>query len=219
MGCLFSWRQLVHNMVVPLGFVLAFAAGPAVASSPAMTPRATIQKVIGDVLAMLHTNKEKLPNNPAGVAVLITRIVDPYFDYHLMAEEVLGIAWRRADRQQRARFTQVFHALLVIDYAAAFRQYSDQTIKLTGMRWNDATHDRATVLSKIYHSGEQPIKVDYYLHATQGRWKIYDVMVDGISLLINYRETFVSELQRESLDTLISHLQQKVSSDQQPVSP
>ncbi|NHZ69775.1 MAG: hypothetical protein GWP20_00900 [Thermotogales bacterium] len=80
------------------------------------------------------------------------------------------------------------------------------TIKLTRVRWDDTAHNRATVLSRIESSGEQPVQVEYRLYFTHGEWKIYDVVVDGISLLINYRETFVSELEREDLNTLISHL-------------
>ncbi|GMQ88825.1 MAG: ABC transporter substrate-binding protein [Gammaproteobacteria bacterium] len=218
MACLSAWCRLAHNIVVPLGFLVALAAGPAIAASPTTTPRATIQKVTGDVLAALQANKDALRKDPARVTALITRIVDPYFDYDFMSREALGIAWRRADAQQRARFTQAFHKLLVIDYAEVFKQYTDQTIKLTRVRWDNAAHDRATVLSRIDSSGEQPVQVDYRLYYTHGRWQVYDVVVDGISLLINYRETFISELQRESLDTLISRLQQKVAAKKPPVS-
>ena len=218
MNGLSTRRWWLYNIFVPIGLLTVFVTGSVAATSPAMTPQETIQKVTDDVLAVLQANKDKLRNNSTEVATLITRIVDPYFDYHIMSEEALGMAWRRASAQQRTRFTKAFHELLVIDYAAAFRQYTDQTIKLTGMRWNDGAHNRATVLSKIYSSGEKPIEVDYYLHATQGRWKIYDIKIDGISLLINYRETFATELHKESLDTLIANLQQKIASDKRSVS-
>lgn len=208
-----TWHQLVRHIVIPAGLFVVFVAGTVFAADPAMTPQSTIQKVTDDVLALLQANRDKLRKNPVEVATLVARVVNPYFDYHLMSEEALGMAWRRATAQQRLRFTKAFHALLVNDYAAAFKQYTNQTIKLTGMRWNNAAHSRATVLTKIYSPGEQPVKIDYYLHASQGRWKVYDVMIDGISLLINYRETFTDELRHENLDTLISNLQQKVASD------
>ncbi|HED17876.1 MAG TPA: ABC transporter substrate-binding protein, partial [Gammaproteobacteria bacterium] len=182
------------------------------------TPRATIQKVTVDVLAALRANKDTLHKDPARVIALITRIVDPYFDYAFMSREALGIAWRRADARQRARFMQVFHELLVADYADVFKQYTGQTIKLTRVRWDDAAHKRATVLSQVDSPGEQPVQVDYRLYHTHDGWQLYDIVVDGVSLLVDYRETFVTELRRESLDTLISHLQQKIAAKHPPVS-
>jgi phospholipid transport system substrate-binding protein len=218
MVCLSVWHHLARNIVVPLGLLVALVTGPVAVAGTTTTPRATIEKVTGDVLAALQTNKDALRKDPDKVTALVTRIVDPYFDFPFMSREALGIAWRRADAQQRARFTQVFHELLIIDYADVFKRYTDQTIKLTRVRWDDTAHKRATVLSRINSPGEQPVQVDYRLYHTHGEWKIYDVVVDGISLLINYRETFVSELQRENIDTLISRLQQKVAAKKPPVS-
>jgi phospholipid transport system substrate-binding protein len=192
--------------------LLALAAGPVSAGNAAApSPQAIIQTLSADVLATLHADKGMLRKDPAAVAAQIAGIVDPYVDFRIVSEEVLGVGWRRADERQRARFTQIFHQLLTQDYAAAFKQYAGQTIKVTGMRWEDAAHDRATVSSRIEGAGTQPVQVDYRMYRTGGTWKVYDVVVDGISLLINYREAFASELQQESLDRLISRLVQKVA--------
>ena len=219
MAGLSAWRQLARNMGIPLGLLVALATGPvAVAGTATGSPGETVRKVTGEVLAVLHANRDALRKDPVGVTVMITRIVDPYFDYAFMSREALGVAWRHADAGQRKRFTQAFHKLLVRDYADVFRQYTNQTVKLTRVRWDDAAHNRATVLSRINSPGEQPVQVDYRLYRTHGKWQMYDVVIDDISLLINYRETFVSELQRENLDTLISRLQQKVAAKKPPVS-
>ena len=205
--------ELRRCIAIPLGLLMAFSGAPAPADdTPPATPQATIRTITAESLAALQANKAALSENPAGVAARIASIVDPYLDFTIMSEEVLGVGWRRADPQQRSRFTQAFKQLLTDDYAAVFKQYTGQTIKVTDSRWEDAIHDRATVSSRIESPGAQPIRVDYHLFHTGGRWKVYDVVVDGVSLLINYREVFASELQHESLDGLITQLEQKVSS-------
>jgi phospholipid transport system substrate-binding protein len=205
--------ELRRCIAIPLGLLVAFSGAPALADdTPPATPKATIRTITAESLAALQANKAALSKNPAGVAARIAGIVDPYLDFTIMSEEVLGVGWRRADPQQRGRFTQAFKQLLTDDYAAVFKHYNGQTIKVTDSRWEDAAHDRAMVSSEIESTGEQPIHVDYHLFYTGGRWKVYDVVVDGVSLLINYREVFASELQHESLDGLITQLEQKVSS-------
>jgi phospholipid transport system substrate-binding protein len=204
--------ELARYIAIPLWLLVAFAGAPAAADSalPA-TPQATIRTVTADALAALQDNKAALSRNPAGAAAQIAAIVDPYLDFTIMSEEVLGVGWRRADARQRTRFMEVFKQLLINDYAAVFKQYNGQTLKVTDSRWEDATHDRATVSSRIESPDAQPVQVDYRLFRTSGRWKVYDVVVDGVSLLINYREVFASELQHESLDGLITQLEQKVA--------
>jgi len=184
------------------------------ADEAAAAPRAVIQTLSRRVLSTLADNKDKLRTAAADVARTIAAIVDPYLDFNIMSEEVLGVAWRRADPRQRARFTQAFHQLLTNDYVAVFKQYDGQSINVTGARWQDEAQDRATVFSDVVSPGEQAVKVEYRIHKSDGQWKIYDVVVDDVSLLINYRVAFDSELQHEDLDALITQIQRKTSAQQ-----
>lgn len=206
-----SRQYLKPVLSILLGVLLVVGQVSADSSTPA-TPQATIQTIVDDVLAVLKNNRDTLARHPGALTPGIARIVDPYLDFTLMSEEVLGVGWRRADAGQRARFTQAFHRLMNTDYAAVYRQYTGQRIRVTGVRWTDAAQDRAMVSSEIASPGTQPIEVDYRMHRADGRWKVYDVVVDGISLLINYRNAFAAELQQESLDGLIARIEAKIAS-------
>jgi len=207
-------HALISAAVLSVGLLVAFTAATADNSAAPGTPQATIEAVTRQVRAALETHKEALQKNPGQVAAVVAKITDPYLDYTVMSEEALGVAWRRADAQQKARFTKAFHQLLTEDYTATLKQYSGQTVQVTGERWEDAPHHRVLVSSEIQSPGEKPIDVGYRMYYTGGRWKVYDVIVEGTSLLINYRESFAEQLQHESLDTLVSQLEKKVAENQ-----
>jgi len=214
-----QFSPVARRVAVTLGLLMALFTAPLVPGSAATdTPQATIKAVTGQVLALLRANQDTLRKAPAAVAAQVAKIVDPHLDFTIMSQEALGVGWRRADQRQRSRFTQAFHQLLTDDYAAALERYSGQTVKLMDVRWEDAAHRRAIVSSQLEGPGKQPVQVDYRMYHTGGSWKVYDVVVDGVSLLLNYRQAFASELQHEDLDTLISRLVHKVATDQPSVS-
>jgi phospholipid transport system substrate-binding protein len=205
-------RSFLFALALSIALLAALAGTRALADeAPPATPQATVHAVTAEALAALQANKDVVSKDPAGVAARIAAIVDPYLDFTIMSEEVLGVAWRRADAQQRTRFTQAFKQLLTDDYASVLKQYNGQTIKVLDSRWEDAAHDRATVASRLESPGAPPVQIDYHLFHTGGRWKVYDVVVEGVSLLINYREVFADKLQHESLDALVEQLERKVS--------
>jgi phospholipid transport system substrate-binding protein len=207
--------RLARRVAVALGLLAALVTAPLAAGSAASdTPQATIKAVTGQVLAALRSNQETLRKHPAAVAAQIAKIVDPHLDFTIMSQEALGVGWRRADRRQQVRFTQAFHQLLTADYAAVLKRYRGQTVKLLDVRWEDAARDRAIVSSQLEAPGQQAVEVDYRMYHRGGSWKVYDVVVDGVSLLLNYRQAFASELQHEDLDTLIARLEHKAATDQ-----
>lgn len=208
---------MARGIVVTLGLLSALGIAP-VAAGGAGTPQATIKTVTGQVLAALRADQDTLRKDPTAVAAQVAKIVDPHLDFTIMSQEALGVGWRRADQPQRTRFTQAFHQLLTDDFAAVLKRYSGETVKLLDVRWEDTAHHRAIVSSQLEGPGKQPIQVDYRMYHTGGSWKVYDVVVDGVSLLLNYRQAFVSELQHEDLDTLISRLVHKAATDQAPAS-
>jgi len=210
-----QFPRLARRVAVTLGLLAALVTAPLAAGSGAIdTPQATIRTVTGQVLAALRANQDTMRKDPAAVAAQVAKIVDPHLDFTIMSQEALGVGWRRADQGQRSRFTQAFHQLLTDDFAAALERYSGQTVKLMDVRWEDAAHHRAVVSSQLEGPGKQPVQVDYRMYHTGGSWKVYDVVADGVSLLLNYRQAFASELQHEDLDTLISRLVQKAATSQ-----
>ncbi|MDA8094795.1 MAG: ABC transporter substrate-binding protein [Betaproteobacteria bacterium] len=138
----------------------------------------------------------------------ILETVEPDFDFTHMTRLAVGRYWRQATPQQQAALTQQFRALLVNTYANSLSRYRNQTIQYKPLRLQPgATY--ATVRTLVVESGGQPIPIDYDMQKMPNGWKVYDVVVDGVSLVINYRSSFADEIQRSGIDGLIGVLQRK----------
>jgi phospholipid transport system substrate-binding protein len=172
------------------------------------SPQDMIQSITTDVLEALRTDAGDSRRDPARLVDLMLQSVVPHLDTELMAAQVLGRYWRGASDAQRKQFTEEFKSLLTKTYAAVFRRYANQTVTVLATQAGGSS-DRAVVPTTIKSAGEQDIRVDYRVRQTRGEWLVYDVVVDGISLLINYRSEYSNFLQRNSLDKLINRLQDK----------
>jgi phospholipid transport system substrate-binding protein len=195
----FAWMLLMW--IVP-------ACLPAATVQPQDSPRALVQSVTGEVLGALRDRDGESGGDRAKLVALIENRVLPYFDFRLMAAQVLGYHWRRADEAQREAFTGAFKQLLTNTYAAVFDRYSNQSVEVLEAQ-DIGTSGRVTVPTHVKTPGEQDIQVDYRLYRHNGKWQVYDVVVDGISLLINYRSEYSRILQQNSLDDLIARLREK----------
>jgi len=172
------------------------------------SPQALVEAVTSDVLGALRHQDGDITADRDKLVALIEERVAPYFDFRLMATRVLGHHWRDATGQQRERFTAVFKQLLTNTYAAVFGRYENQTVQVHAAE-NTSSPDRVMVPTSIVTPGQQDIAVNYRLYRRDGKWQVYDVVVDGISLLINYRSEYSRLLQGQSLDSLIARIQAK----------
>ncbi len=138
----------------------------------------------------------------------ILETVEPDFDFTHMTRLAVGRYWRQATPQQQAALTQQCRALLVNTYANSLSRYRNQTIQYKPLRLEPGA-DYATVRTLVVESGGQPIPIDYHMQKMPDGWKVYDVVVDGVSLVINYRSSFADEIQRSGIAGLIGVLQRK----------
>jgi phospholipid transport system substrate-binding protein len=192
-------------------FWLAFLAGQPGAAAVGVekqSPEETVKTVTTEMLTALRSQQEAYKNDPRQLVSLIERIIVPHFDIRIMGREALGLNWRRATPEQKKRFMAAFRQLLVNDYANEFRNYSNQAVEFLPDHAG-AGRDYALVSTHVTSPGEQPVRVDYRLYRVGSDWRIYDVEIDGISLLFTYRNTFSEELQRETLDALIARMEHK----------
>lgn len=192
-------------------FWLAFLAGqPGAGAVDAekQSPEVIVKTVTTEMLTALRNQQEAYKNDPRQMVSLIERIIVPHFDIRLMAREALGLNWRRATPEQQKRFMAAFRKLLVNDYSDEFRNYSNQAVEFLPEHAVPGK-DYALVSTHVTSPGEQPVKVDYRLYRVGSDWRIYDVEIDGISLLFNYRDNFSEELQHETLDVLIARMEHK----------
>ncbi len=139
---------------------------------------------------------------------LVNETVLTHFDFQRMSRRVLGKHWRKANADQRERFAKEFQVLLVRTYATALLEYSEQKIAYLPVRKGSRASE-TVIRTEVRPPGGMPIPISYAMYDSGGEWKVYDVSIDGVSLVINYRSSFNSQIRRQGLDGLIGKLAQR----------
>ena len=123
-----------------------------------------------------------------------------------MSRWVLGKYWRQANSDQQARFVSEFRTLLVRTYAKALLEYTDEKIVFPPMPALAEGSDEATVRSEVQLDHGDPVSINYSLHRKNGAWKVYDIAIDGISLVTNYRGSFASQIRDQGMEAMLAKL-------------
>ena len=194
--------QMKHYLsFIPL-FVLLVWAIPAQSSQ---SPVELVRETSTQMMMTLKSEKTAIEQEPARLYGLVADIVLPHFDFELMGRWTLGKYWRSADPQQRKEFVDEFSHLLVRTYGNALADYADAEIVYLPLNMKEG-ESRVKVRSEISQANNNPVHIVYSLHRTPGGWKVYDVAVEGVSLVTNYRNTFASKIREDGLDQLISQI-------------
>jgi phospholipid transport system substrate-binding protein len=192
------------------GFVMGIAlAMPVLTQAQDVAPDALAKKVTEEVIAAIKTDKDIQAGNSDKVLNLVESKVAPHFNFTRMTRLAVGAPWRQATVPQQQSLTDEFRTLLVHTYTSAFTQYRDQVINYRPLKLQPGETE-VVVRSQIKRSGgAEPIDVNYSMEKTDQGWKVYDVMIAGISLVQNYRSNFTSEIQKSGIDGLIKTLMEK----------
>ena len=168
------------------------------------SPQQIIQSVSEEIKQKLQD--KSFTKNFAQVTQFVNSVIDPYTDFDKIAPLVLGKHWKTATPAEQERFKHEFQTLLIRVYSRAFVEYNDWTINFLPLEMSkEAT--KAIVQTKVLQPGQQPIDVHYRMFLSRGEWKVYDIMIDGVSLVTNYRTTFNDEIQTKgSLSAVIDSL-------------
>lgn len=170
-------------------------------------PDVLVKDTTNKMLAALTENKEELKQNPDLVYDLVGEIVLPHFDFIRMSRWVLGKNWNHASKPQKLRFIRAFRTLMVRTYAVALLEYTGQEINFLPFR-GELNEKGVTINTEVIQpAGKPAIAINYKLYLKKANWKVYDIAVDGISLVSNYRTSFASEVKQDGLDSLISRLE------------
>jgi phospholipid transport system substrate-binding protein len=186
-------------------FALAATTGRANAD---VAPDVLARNVTDEVLAIVRADKELQAGNPQKVMQLVESKVLPHFNFTRMTQLAVGRNWRQATPEQQNVLTEEFKNLLVRTYTTAFTQYRNQTVDYRPVRMAPTDTD-VVVKSLVKQPAGQPIAIDYSMEKLGGAWKVYDVKIEGISLVENYRNTFNGEIARGGVDGLIRTLSDK----------
>jgi len=203
-------------------FAIALFAVPMLAVWPAQAqetaPDALAKRVTDEVIAVLRADKDIQAGNTKKVLDLVEAKIVPHFNFSRMTRLAVGAPWRQASAAQQQSLTNEFRTLLVNTYTSAFTQYRDQVIEYRPFKM--ASGDTDVVVRSLIKqkTGADPIDINYSMEKVDGTWKVYDVVIAGVSLVQNYRSTFASEIQKGGVDGLIAALSAKNKALAQQVS-
>jgi phospholipid transport system substrate-binding protein len=177
-------------------------------------PEQLMKQTAGRIIREIQQNKQKYENNHEALYQLVDKRILPHFDFHYMSQLVLGRYWRQASSDQRKRFTKAFKSLLVHTYADSLLRYSNNKITWKPVHAEKNAKD-VTVHSEVHMKSGPSVPIVYQLALEDGQWKVYNVTVDGVSLVINYRSSFTQKAERNGIDALIKQVQQKSEGEKQ----
>ena len=169
-------------------------------------PEVLVKDTTDKMLSALKAEKAAIDKDPKIIYGLVKEIAVPHFDFIGMSKWVLGKYWRRASKEQKLRFIRAFRSMMVRTYAVALLDYTDQKINFLPLR-DDVTKGDVTVKTEVVQAGKPAVAVNYSLHLKKSAWKVYNISVDGISLIANYRTSFATEIKQQGLDSLIERLE------------
>ena len=186
--------------------ILPFFLMPSIVLAEVPVPQTLIKTSSDRMLKALKENKATIEKNPSFVYGLVDKILLPNFDFSKMSKLALGKNWRKASKAQRERFIGEFRLLLVRTYSIAMLEFTDGDIAFLPFR-DDLAKKKVKVKMEIARpSGPTiPMALSMYLNK-QKKWMVYDVKIDGISLVTNYRSSFAKEIRNDGIDKLIDNL-------------
>jgi len=197
----------MNKMLLRSALALTIALGAPVSSAQAPAPDLLLKTVTLEVVAIVLQDRD-IRGNPAMVADLVETKILPLFDFPRMTQNAAARSWLAASPQQQKALTAEFRTLLVRTYSTALSSYHDQIIEFKPLR--GAAGDReVTVRSVIRQSGAAPMSMDYEMEKLPQGWKVYDIKLDGVSLITTYRETFADTVRDSGMDGLIKLLADK----------
>ncbi len=172
-------------------------------------PDALVKRVTDEVLTIVRSDKDIQSGNSKKAIELVEAKVLPHFNFMRMTSLAVGKDWAKASPDQKKRLAKEFETLLVRTYSNALTAYRSQTIVYKPLKMQPADTD-VVVRTEIRQPGQQAVQLDYAVEKQDsGAWKVYDVVVAGISLVTNYRESFAQEVRNGGIDGLITSLSDK----------
>jgi phospholipid transport system substrate-binding protein len=189
-------------------FLVGLFAFFAPAMAQELGPEELVKKLTSDVMTSIKTDKDLAAGDKQKALKLAEEKILPHIDFQEATRLAVGRAWRDATPEQRKKLVDEFRSMLVRTYSNALEGYQGQEMKVLPSR-NKAGDSEATVRNQFTRAGGKPVPIDYQMRKTDSGWKIYDISVEGISLVLTYRSEFDQVVKQEGIDGLIKRLLQK----------
>jgi len=201
-----KFNRTVMGWVLGAGLLLAgnVLAGPEEVKGSAS---ATIKQTSERMLKALERQRSTLERDPSRIYGLVDQILVPHFDFERITQAAVGRQhWGKASSVQQRTLTQGFQELLIRTYAKAVLNYSGQKIRYLSEKPGRGSSVR--VFTEVREPGADSVPVDYKVYKQGGKWKIYDVKIDNVSLVSNYRGSFKAEIRRNGIQGLIERIEE-----------
>jgi phospholipid transport system substrate-binding protein len=196
-------KTMISGFLAGLAWVL-----PAPVQAQEVAPDELVKNVTTEVIDLIARDKEIRSGSRTKLIQVIEAKVLPHFNFNSMTALAVGQSWSKATPDQKKRLVGEFKTLLVRTYASALAAYSEQRFDFRPLRARPTDTD-VTVNVRVIQSGAQPVPIDYSMEKTAAGWKVYDVMVGGVSLVANYRTEFNAMVREAGIEGLIRNLQAK----------
>lgn len=188
--------------------VSALLISSAVSAGEIEAPLEMLKRTSDEVIKELKAKRAAIDADPNLVYQIVNEYIVPQLDDVTLAKLALGKNWRKASNEQKIEFVDQFRSLLIRTYGKSLQEFSDQKINFFPVRMKaDAT--KVTVKSEVLQSGGPSIPMDYRLRLKKDAWKVYDIKIDGVSLVTSYKGTFTQEVRKGGIKGLLKMLQDK----------
>jgi phospholipid transport system substrate-binding protein len=173
-----------------------------------LAPDQLVQKITDDVLAAIKSDKELAAGDKQKALKVAEEKVLPYIDFEQATRLAVGRSWNQATPEQKKQLVAEFRAMLVRTYSNAIQVYQGQTLKVLPSRGKQDPED-TTVRTQYVRAGGQPLPIEFHMRKADKGWKVYDIVVEGVSLVMTYRSEFDAVVKQEGIEGLLKRLAQK----------
>jgi phospholipid transport system substrate-binding protein len=187
---------------------LIFLSFSSLSLSQDLGPEQLVQKITNEVLESIKGDKQLAAGDKQKAVKLAEEKVLPYIDFEEATRLAVGRAWAKATPEQKKTLVSEFRNMLVRTYSNAIGGYEGQTLKVLPSRGKQDPQD-TTVRTQFVRAGAPPLPIDFQMRKADNTWKVYDIAVEGVSLVLTYRSEFDAVVKQEGIDGLIKRLAQK----------
>ena len=208
---------MIKNGIFAFILSMLLASNSIAAANPSIQPPDEMLKTATTkMLRSINENRAEIKRSPAKLKSLVEEIILPHLDFIAASKAVMGKYWRRAKKPQKLKFIRQFRLLLLRFYSSALAEYlndKDKDLDENLIHYFPIKlkkEDKSlTVRAEVKVESGQPIPIRYRMHLTRKGWKIYDVSVEGISMITTYKNNFATQFKTEGIDALIASLEEK----------
>ena len=187
---------------------LIFLSFSSLSLSQDLGPEQLVQKITSEVLESIKSDKQLAAGDKQKAVQLAEEKVLPYIDFEEATRLAVGRAWAKATPEQKKKLVSEFRNMLVRTYSNAIGEYQGQTLKVLPSRGKQDPQD-TTVRTQFVRAGAPPLPIDFQMRKADSTWKVYDIAVEGVSLVLTYRSEFDAVVKQDGIDGLLKRLAQK----------